>query len=181
MWWSGFQHFVGVFFYFYGMKGVEKLSRVLSYPNFWPNILHSYAVWPWLIFDFSVKISAEGYFKIPHFGSDSGLLLTFFYLLVFLFFLTIVFIFIFHFYSIFIFIFILYFYFHFTILFLFFSLITSLGFFINFFNESKNCQKYSVKVQKISSLVCHQSCQITLLTFSSKKSFKLHSIPIKNH
>jgi hypothetical protein len=49
------------------MLVAEKTTWDMSYPNFWPKVPHSCAVWPWLVFDFLVKNSAERYFKIPHF------------------------------------------------------------------------------------------------------------------
>jgi len=45
----------------------EPWQMCLSYPNFWPKILHSYVIWPWIVFDFSEKNSVERCFKIPHF------------------------------------------------------------------------------------------------------------------
>jgi len=55
----------------------------LSYPNFWPKVLHSYTVWSWIVSDFSVKNSAERYFKIPHFCSDSDPLLFYLYFFIY--------------------------------------------------------------------------------------------------
>jgi len=42
-------------------------NRIVSYPNFWPKVLHSYTFWSWIVSDFSVKNSAKSYFKIPLF------------------------------------------------------------------------------------------------------------------
>jgi len=35
----------------------------LSYPSFWPNILHSYTLWSGIFFDFSKKIWQKGILK----------------------------------------------------------------------------------------------------------------------
>ena len=45
----------------------KVVDRQLSYPNFWSKTPMTRAIWPRVISDFSVKNSAERYFKIPHF------------------------------------------------------------------------------------------------------------------
>jgi len=119
----------------------------LSYPNFWPKISHSYILWPRIISDFSLKYSAERYFKIPHFCSDVGPSSHLFISILMLSF-------IFHLLILFYFVFILF-------------LIRFILFFISFL----------ISVQKIKcprsnfcfSQVCHQSCHFYMSTLPFEK------------
>ena len=62
----------------------------LSYPNFWPKLSLTRVGGPYVHTQFnlinlciSVKISAERYFKIPHYSSESGPLLSVFLFLLY--------------------------------------------------------------------------------------------------
>jgi len=130
----------------------------LSYPNFWPKISLSHALWPRIFFDFSKKISTESYFKITHFGSFSDPLFILF--LVFLFVLLLI-------------LFLVFIYFIFTFYFIFIL--------ISHFDRSKNSKRKSVQRGPKKFLSRHHlwpsfKCQL------SHYSFKIHhSIPIKIH
>ena len=47
-------------------------DRTMSYPIFWPNTPLTRVLWSWIFSDFSNKISAKRYFKIPHFWFRVG-------------------------------------------------------------------------------------------------------------
>jgi len=100
----------------------------LSYPNFRPKVVLSHVLWPGIFSVFSVKISAERYFKIPHFCSDFVPSSHFFYFIISLLVLFYLLFSIFYFYFLFYFYFILLL-FHFTL----FFILLLLSFFIFLF------------------------------------------------